>query len=144
MAEADHTPRRSTAILPDLITHTGLMLGVLGVSWLPAKYALILIVASLIFDALDGWAARKLHATSKYGEGLDWSVDVAIAHAIVWRIAALADSMMFAPMVSAVLAKLQAEGAYGATTSTPWRRRQRVSGRAFVTIGAVLYVLVRS
>lgn len=65
-------------IVPTLVTMTGLALGVWGA--LVASPGLLLL--SLALDALDGWTARKLNATSAFGGHLDWSVDVFLAHLI--------------------------------------------------------------
>lgn len=41
----------------------------------------------LLFDALDGYAARKLGAESKFGSLYDWTTDVTFAALLINRIA---------------------------------------------------------
>lgn len=98
------------------VTLAGFVLGLAGVVHASIACALL----SLACDVLDGRIARGLRIESPFGAALDWSVDVALAHALAWVAFA-----PFAPAVSAVLVTLQA-----LAMST----RTRVSGRALVTL----------
>jgi len=69
--------------LATCVTAAGLFCGVLGVGLWP--HAWWLLIASLLFDAIDGHVARETRTVTPMGAALDWSTDCALSHAIVWR-----------------------------------------------------------
>lgn len=119
--------------LPNLITFAGLAVGLEGVRLLPTLPGLALLGVSLLFDAVDGQVARRWSLETAFGSWFDWSVDVALAHAIAWR--ALPT---FAPLISCGLAFLQADGL---RVRMPGGRR-RPSGRVAVTALTVALALL--
>lgn len=65
-------------LLPNLLTGTriALMPGVLMAALVGSRlWFLVLLVVSLLTDALDGFAARRLHAFSEFGRKLDSAAD---------------------------------------------------------------------
>src|SRR5262245_62112787 len=67
--------------LANVVTWSGLLLGILWVMGAPWYFALL----SLALDVVDGWVARRLGPTT-YGAELDWHVDCALAALIAWSI----------------------------------------------------------
>ncbi|AWD32938.1 CDP-diacylglycerol--glycerol-3-phosphate 3-phosphatidyltransferase [Candidatus Fokinia solitaria] len=79
-------------LLPSLITLVSLSLGVLSIVYsisFKFEQAAVLIIIATIMDSIDGYTARLLKATSKFGENLDSIADVisfGIAPAILMHI----------------------------------------------------------
>jgi phosphatidylglycerophosphate synthase len=71
--------------IPNVLTVLGLVAGVVGVALWPHLDGAVLMVVSLVLDALDGHTARALGAASFIGADLDWAADVALSQAITWR-----------------------------------------------------------
>ena len=119
-------------LVPNFITTTALCCGLAAIHAalrLEFKDALLFIAASMVFDALDGRAARFLRATSSFGNVLDSLSDFlsfGIAPAIIlyqWMLkdeewAGLLACMMFALCSALRLARFTANTT-GPTISTP-------------------------
>lgn len=112
--------------LPNLLTACGLICSLAGVLFLPLWPAWVLLGYGVLFDCLDGWAARKLDAATHVGAVFDWSVDVGIAYALAWR--AL-------PSGPALVAHATLLGVQVQTLDYGLKIGPRVSGRVFVTLG---------
>lgn len=112
-------------ILPSAVTLVGGTLGLLGASSLPDRpgLAAALLAASVALDTLDGALARRLGACSEFGRRLDWSLDVAVGHAVAFFSAFL--------WMIPVLAVVQA-------AALPWRGRV-VSGRTAAVLLAFAF-----
>lgn len=67
--------------VPNIITLTGFLLGLMSICILGKSLLLFIVFAltSLICDILDGWTARNIFGTSDLGARLDWQVDCALA-----------------------------------------------------------------
>lgn len=115
-------------IVPNLLTLVGLVAGLAGVLLYPAALGVLLLVASLGCDFLDGWSARRLGGQTRFGEAFDIACDSAISLALVWRV--------FSPATAAVLtAALVLLHTVGRVT------RRRLSGRIPTTAIALLAAL---
>ena len=110
--------------VPSAVTMLGLLVGVLGVgTWSTHQgFAIAMLLTSIVFDCIDGWAARSLGVVSAWGAELDWTTDVALAHAIAWQ-------CLGWPHLSCALVVWQ---------SFARCRALRVSGRVLVTALAAL------
>lgn len=102
------------------ITALGALITFYGI----ATHDVSCIVVGSFCDIADGWIARSLNCVTTIGADLDWQVDVAVSHALVWT---TAPSHVAAP-VSLVLIGVQVWGR---------RRAQAVSGRALVSVVAI-------
>ncbi|NDV20045.1 CDP-diacylglycerol--serine O-phosphatidyltransferase [Pseudodesulfovibrio sp. JC047] len=80
MAKERKLPRhKSVYILPNLLTTASLFIGFLGLTWaIQGDYAscAMCILASCIFDGLDGKVARITNTTSEFGVQLDSLADL--------------------------------------------------------------------
>ncbi len=125
--------------IPSMLTLCGLACGLAGVVCWPSTRMLgaALLVASLLLDFLDGLAARALHACSVLGRHLDWSVDVALASAIAWRLLPGALALVVVPGV-VVLQVISLRHMEDVRRGVPNRGEIRCSGRALVTCLALV------
>jgi phosphatidylglycerophosphate synthase len=103
---------------PALFTLAGLAFGLGGIV-LGVAVAWPLLLASVACDVADGFIARQLDAVSRFGANLDWSVDVFLAHTMIWTLA----KPLTAAVISAPLLLLQV---------TVYTEGKRVSGRVAV------------
>ena len=80
MAKEKKLPRhKSVYLLPNLLTTASLFIGFLGLTWaIQGDYAscALCILASCVFDGLDGKVARITHTTSEFGVQLDSLADL--------------------------------------------------------------------
>lgn len=113
------------ASIPTIITFAGLLSGSVGAILYPGKYGLVLLGISLILDIVDGWAARRLEATSEFGAALDMTGDSLLAVMIAYAAGG--------PCVAAVVV---VGSAVLTSLSTCGRLPHRSSGRAVVTLWA--------
>ena len=66
-------------LIPTMLTLCNFVSGVLAIYAVFAQrfsIAVLLICFGLVFDLLDGWAARKLNAVSPFGKELDSLADI--------------------------------------------------------------------
>lgn len=73
-----HLPIRTA--LPSLLTLAGLCAGLASVQYAIAghwQHAVASLVVAVVFDGLDGWTARRLKASSRFGAELDSLADFA-------------------------------------------------------------------
>lgn len=116
-------------IVVNAVTLLGLGIGLLGVSMLPAIRAVPLLFASLLLDALDGFLARRTNASTELGAWLDWSSDVALGYALLFRILPQQSALKLVPFVVFL------------QCLSLWSKK-RVSGRATMTFIALVYIIV--
>ena len=80
MTEGTKLPRhKSVYLLPNLLTTASLFIGFLGLTWaIQGDYAscALCILASCVFDGLDGKVARLTRTTSEFGVQLDSLADL--------------------------------------------------------------------
>ncbi|BCS87461.1 CDP-diacylglycerol--serine O-phosphatidyltransferase [Pseudodesulfovibrio sediminis] len=80
MANEKKLPRhKSVYLLPNLLTTTSLFIGFLGLTWaIQGDYSscALCILASCVFDGLDGKVARMTGTTSEFGVQLDSLADL--------------------------------------------------------------------
>jgi CDP-diacylglycerol--glycerol-3-phosphate 3-phosphatidyltransferase len=65
------SPRRTIVRLPNILSSSRFVLAVLFACWPSTPVRIGLIVVAAISDMLDGWLARRVHATSRWGALLD-------------------------------------------------------------------------
>ena len=103
--------------IPSVVTCVGHVLTIawlLGAPWIVG-------VLGLLFDALDGFLARRLGAETRFGADYDWAVDVSTAALICARLHVLWLALAVIPL--AVFLR---------------QRRLHVSGRAALTFAALV------
>lgn len=65
--------------LPNILTFANLLCGAAAIAWAAqggeAKIALCWVLGSVLFDTLDGWAARRLGKQSSFGAIFDSAAD---------------------------------------------------------------------
>ena len=111
---------RLTRTIPSALTFLG---GALFVAWLLGA-PLWVGVAGLLCDALDGYAARRLGATSDFGSLYDWTTDVCCFALLAGKLGAPWLAVLAIP--AQVFLRL---------------RGRHLSGRAALFIVAALYSL---
>jgi phosphatidylglycerophosphate synthase len=107
------------------------LLGVGCLASAPILGVALLLLGQLL-DALDGYAARRLHACTEFGARLDWSLDVAVCHVLLVGLGLV----WLVPVLSAVQAR--------SLTLVPGdhdRKRHRISGRTPLVIITALHIL---
>lgn len=114
-------------IIPSLVTMVGGVVGCLAIQ----RWSIALATLSLLCDIADGRLARRLHAATEIGARLDWSVDVALAHAAIWA--------YFQQPIAAILSMSLAAWQSVSMDILP----MRTSGRAIVWIGIFALEAVR-
>ncbi len=114
-----------TVILINLITASGLVIGLAGV----ALVSPVLLLLSSAFDALDGYVARRLLGATLFGARFDWAVDTALSYAIVYRV--VGHWPILAVVCAAALVLTQATASYC---------EKRCSGRTVATLLAVAWI----
>lgn len=65
------TPRRTIVKLPNILSSSRFVLAALFVCWGATRPRLVLIGVAAVSDFLDGWLARRVDATSRWGALLD-------------------------------------------------------------------------
>lgn len=109
---------RWRCLVPALFTLAGLAFGLGGIV-LGISVAWPLLLVSIACDLADGFFARRLDAVSRFGANLDWSVDVFLAHTMIWTLM----QPLHAAIVSAPLVVIQV---------VVYTEGKRVSGRVAV------------
>lgn len=118
--------QRLLPLIPNALTMLAGTTALVGVALLTRAplVALGLLLLGQALDCLDGYAARRLNATSEFGARLDWSLDVAVVHVLLVGLGLV----WLVPVFSALQA-------YSLV------HQRRISGRSAIVVGTALHLL---